>query len=159
MTQSIDILPDFEGLDKREASQQGNYFSPGEYDVEIKRCMMRDTARSGRVFLVETTITKSSDEKETPIGSSRTWIQGQKNREIGQRAALSFLIAAMGFDVKDPKDAEGVKKVQAASPALMTKACRENSLAGTKVHVSVTKKKNQAGTGEYSLHVWSPATA
>lgn len=147
----------FAGMRTAQTSFQGQYFSPGRYRVRIDKCVYRSTQNSGDVFLIETTVLETNNDKDHPVGAQRTWMQGTKNKNVYMAAVKMFCIAACGLDIKSEADAEKVKVCEERCEEIMLGAITRGALNGREVWIDVVPKEKKNTPGEtFNLHVFSP---
>lgn len=149
------------GLNAATVFENGVYFGTGIFDVEIVRCLSKQTQKSGLAFIVECEVLTSTN-PEHPAGSKRTWFQSMKNTNVGFGAVAGFLLAVFGLE-------NNTARKQDFFPYLELFMGRvtgpENVLSGVVVHVECTMIKTQAkfnqqgvqisGGTDFTRHDWS----
>lgn len=142
------------GLKDAKVFDRGAFLDEGVYDVEICRCLVKDTRKSGSAFIVEMKILKSSNPKH-PVGSSASWFQKLTDKDIALGALMEFAAPLMGVDSKDRQRLDS--EVRPMIEPFIAEALDNGGkgAAGEKVHVEVVKKKTQKGF-DFSAHNWSP---
>lgn len=156
----------FKGLRNAAVFERGVYLSPGQYELQIDKCLIKDTRKSGIGFIVEATVTKTSDEKNHPVGSKCTWFQGMRDKDVAFGSLKLFLYAALGLVYGRDKE-KIAEKVDPNIESILYKACEksdlvpegENALKGTKVAVRTYMKKTVAKGLDFTNHEWSPIAA
>lgn len=147
----------FAGLNDTEVGKKGTYLEEGSYELQVEIMQVIATRKIGDCFVLEATVTRSTNPKH-PIGSRRSWMQ-----KMGEDTALSNIkglcYAALGYDHKDPAQAEEIKaKVDPKCEEVMTRAVEDNAFKGTKIGVDVTQVTTKKGN-LFSKHMWRPASA
>lgn len=129
------------------------------FDLEIEKCLLKKTRKSGMGFIVEMRVTGTSpDPVAHPVGAKRSWFQKMEDADVAFGAIKQFAAAVSGVN---PNDKEAVKRdVEPHVEDLMDKACDEgvNALKGSKVRCTVLHKRTQKNF-EFSQHNFEPATA
>jgi len=144
----------WDGLNDAEVFETGIYFSnkEGIYDVEIVRCVEKDTQRSGLAFIVETEVLTST-QPEDPAGSRRTWFQSMKNKKIGQGAVAGFLLALFGLENNSSRKTDFFPFLQRLMPRVTGP---ENVLSGFVIHLETNLIKTREKGEDFTRHNWSP---
>lgn len=138
----LNVAPTFEG---------GTYLGPGVFDVQVDRCLLKQTQKSGIGFIAELTVLESSN-PDHPVGVQRGWFQ-KMNTAPSLPAVKAFLLAVLGIDTDDAaKVADVSGKLETLMPRI---AGAENILAGWRVHVQCTMIKTGKG-GDFTRHDWEP---
>lgn len=147
----------FEGLaEAQNPGTAGAYASPGEYQIEVTKCLSKDTQNHGWCFIVEG-IYLTTNNEDHRAGDRFTWLQKLQNKQIGFSAMKGFFYAALGASL-EARDKEKRDKIDAQLDAMADAACGEqNLLKGRKANLEVIQKPTKAG-GVFSRHNWSPYT-
>jgi hypothetical protein len=142
---SITMRDPFEGIETVEVfGGGGNYVGPGMHAFEIERCILKDTREQGLAFIAELKVIESTNETHAP-GTRRTFFQGFKYRETALGQIKAFVMAAYGYDPRDP---QALALCEGKIRELTTRATsEENILCGRKVacegYDSLTKKEKR----------------
>jgi hypothetical protein len=156
----------FTNTDGMDSSNKLPWF-PSNFNgrVRIDMCKGIASERSGRAFIVETTVLTSnlselapSDPSYVALGSRRSWYQGLKETGTSYPACIGFLYAALGLapqrdQAKIDKD---IKPNQ--DKWLNSIISDQNPLNGAEVMLQTTTIKTKAGD-PFTLHNWSPVDA
>lgn len=139
---------------------QGNYFKPGfSGDVEIVRCLTKDTRENGVAFIVECKVASldQANQADHPVGQQRTWFQGmEKYPESALSAVKEFMLGVFGIPLEDTAKAD---ELGAILPGMMEQVCGEsNVLKGRRVHLYTFNKVTKKKGNDFTVHRWSPAT-
>jgi hypothetical protein len=138
----------FAGIEKVQVGKQGNYFLPGVYAVRVKKVLIKDSFKSGRLCIVETLVTASNNDK-VAVGSERSWTV--KMGQMGFSNLNRFLIAALGYDLDTPEAAKTIENAD----KLLTEAVDNGALNGIGIALEVFTTKTKAGN-EFNVHSWTP---
>lgn len=146
----------WDGIQNAQIFDKGSFFGEGMYDVEILRCLTKQTQRSGLAFIAECRVINSNNPGD-PIGQTRTWFQSMKNLSVAHSAIKEFAAAVLGFDPKTEKqriDAELGQKL----PAILDGVTgQQNAFAGRVVHLETFITKTREKGTDFTVHRWSPA--
>lgn len=148
----------FTGLESAEIFDQGQWFQPGLYVVQINRCLLKTSQKSGLGFIAECQIL-ASNQPANPAGTTASWWQTMGGR-IHQGTAFSslkeFIAAACGFDPKTDKDAIHGQLDPQIRDIARRAVSPENILGGRYVCLETfTKKTKQRGV-DFTVHRWTP---
>jgi len=150
----------FAGLREKGIYENGQYLEAGgRYELEIQKIILKETRRSGKGFIVECAVTKSSNEEKDPVGAKRSWFQSMKDLDVAFPAIKAFLYAALGYDYSDPKQKEYLRaKVDPVIETITFEACDEskNPMRGRKVGVETTAKITKEKKQNFTRHDFFP---
>src|SRR5215472_14584830 len=139
----------FSGLRNASVFERGVFLQPGTYTLEINKCLVKETRKSGDGFIVEFTVRQSTSDQH-PVGTKASWFQALKDKDVAFGAIKEFLYAVLGM--RWPDDRERILKEvdpvleQLIDSSLPTEQGGQNSLAGKSVCVQTYMKKT-AGKG------------
>ncbi len=103
------------GLGNAPTFEKGTFFSPGgSHDVQIGRCLLKQSQQSGLGFIVESDIltTRATGEINhatnqpwvpLPAGVAGTWWQGMTDKNVALPAIKQFVFAILGLENNDPR--------------------------------------------------------
>ena len=106
------------GLGSAPTFERGTFFNPGSiHDVQIGRCLLKQSQSSGLGLIVETDILTSQASGEIngqthapwiplPNGTAGTWWQGMTDRNVALPAVKGFVYAILGLEPTDPRSEE-----------------------------------------------------
>lgn len=143
----------FSGLSSAKTFERGQYLDPGDYTLEIEKCFVKSTRSKGDAFIVEFKVLASTNEKH-PVGASRNWYQGMRDKDIAFGAIKEFLAAVFKVDLKNEAQR---KQLEAEIEKTAQAAVTENALKGVKVAVSCFVKKTKEKGEDFTVHSWKPA--
>jgi hypothetical protein len=156
----------FGGLSEAKTSQTGQYLAEGEFVLEVQKCLV--TGRGKTFFIAECVVIENSNGKKNdkgelldPVGAKRSWMQDLTDKDVGFGALKGFIQACVGLDLKDPANAEAIKKLDGEIEQIAEAAISaEQVLKGRKVRDHVFLKDSKKNPGKtYHRHVFSPAPA
>ena len=137
----------FDGMDDAKVGESSVYYKPGNYVVEVIKCLTKKSRKGANLFIAETKILKSNNDVRPP-GTVCGWIVN-----LGLDAALGnikgFIGAAEGMTDKDKINEEITKDVTIYAVS------NENPLAGVKLNLEVVTVTTRANT-DFNVHNWSP---
>lgn len=142
----------WDGLEKGEIFEQGQYFPPGEWTIEISRCLTKRARKTGQdLFIVECDVITSSL-PGVARGARYTWCQSMKNRNVALNSIYAFVLSA--FDL--PRDdkawrAEHFDRYIVGTMDRITGA--ENGLGGRMMALSTWNKKTEKNE-DFTVHDW-----
>lgn len=148
----------WDGLDSAEIFDQGNYFPPGQYCVEINRCLSKRSRKTGQdLFIVECDVITSNN----PVmsrGMRGSWCQGMKNRNVAMNAILAFVVQIFGLD-KNDKDMikrEVLPYIVKTMDRItgVKEFAGENPLGGRMANLTTWSKKKEKDEGDFTVHDW-----
>lgn len=147
----------FSGLKTAKMFDNGEYLEPGEYEAQLTDVLWKKVEEGYNALIVEFTLLSSTNEKH-PAGKKRSWFQ--KENKSFTSAALEFVVAACGYDRKDPKDKEIIDaKIQPVADDILLKAVTSGVLRGRKVRIVVTHKLTKENKKDFHRYAWAPADA
>jgi hypothetical protein len=136
----------FSGVSGARVGGGGVYFLAGQYKVKVKKVFLMASRKREDLFIVETEILESDNEKRK-VGMSCSWVV-----KMSQDAALGnikgFVAACMGEDAED----ENIDWESECECAVDD----ENPLAGTEVDLECVDITTRDGN-PFTLHKWSTA--
>lgn len=131
-------------------------WAPQTFVLEIEKCLLKKTRKSGMGFIVEMRVLEPSpDPIAHPVGSKRSWFQKMEDADVAFGAIKQFAAAASGVN---PNDKEAVKtQIEPYVEDTMEQACDEgkNALKGAKLKAEVAHKRTQKNF-EFSQHIFEP---
>lgn len=140
------------GLSTAQVFENGVYFGPGIFDVEIVRCLSKDTQKSGLAFIVETEVLTSTN-PEHPAGAKRTWFQSMKNKNVGFGAVAGFLLHAFALENNAARKTDFFPFLE---PFMLRVTGPENVLSGCYLHLQCSMIKTKEKGNDFTRHDWSP---
>lgn len=145
----------FAGMRTATIFKQGNYFSPGIYDVEIIRCKVQQTRKGPLGFIAELKLIASNNPKEVVGGPDKSWYQDlSQYPQIAQSELLQFVIALYGIR---QDETQKIADLQQTIVAILDAAVSDqNILAGQRARLVVHMKKTKGKNADFSVHTWSP---
>lgn len=123
----------FTGIDKASYSENGVFFVPGNYVVEILKCKSGTTRKKVDFFLAEARILQSSN-PDRPVGSRATWFVSIILDTSALGNIKNFIAVASDIDEKEVDDAGAEMVVSDAQP-----------LNGTILRATAVNLKTRAG--------------
>lgn len=154
-----DAFNPFAGI--REAktySDGGNYFTPGDYEVDIDKMIWKVAEEGYQALIVEFKVVASNNEK-IKVGETYSWFQ--KNNKAFKSEAKAFCIAAVGYDERNEAHAQAIKeKVEPNCENIMLKGVQEQKLKGRRLKLKVfAKPKKDKPNESFHKHIFSPGAA
>jgi hypothetical protein len=170
------------GLGNAPIFESGTFFNPGSiHDVQIGRCLLKQSRESGLGFIVETDILTSQatgeiDDKTRlpfiplPAGMAGTWWQGMTDKAVALPAIKQFVHAVLSLGPSDPRrqmleqmvpgsDRWRCNRTGRPMPlieSLMLWAQGEaNVLQGIFLHLETKYHRTQKGR-DFTIHTWTP---
>lgn len=122
----------FSGIDKASYSENGVFFLPGNFVVEVLKCKSGTTRKKVDFFLAEVRILQSSN-PERPVGSKVTWFVSIVPDTSALGNIKNFIAVASDIDEKEVDDAGAEMVVSDAQP-----------LNGTLLRASAVNLKTRA---------------
>lgn len=144
----------WDGLDSAEIFEQGRYFPPGfKGVVEIERCIAKKSRKSGQdVFIVETKIIVGNLDG-WGSGTSGTWCQSMKNRNVAMNAIIAFICSCFGLDKSKAFLEREVHPY--AIPTMEQKIVGAvNGLAGRIMSLETWNKTTEEKKEDFTVHDW-----
>ncbi len=131
--------------------------------VRVDVCKGISSERSGRAFIVETTVLTSnlselapSDPSYVAVGSRRSWYQGLKETGTSYPACVGFLYAALGVSPQRDQAKIETEIKPNQDKWLNSIIDPKNPLNGAEVLLQTTTITTKKGDA-FTLHNWSPA--
>lgn len=146
----------FDGLPEAQMSEGGVYFELGTYDLEVQRCLIKQSRKSGLLFTVEFKILASTVPNQPP-GTSVTWQQKMQDQAVAFGAIKAFVAALCGFDPKNDAariQAELNPHIARITDEAVTAA---NTFAGRRIRAETYEKRTGSGKDIILPH-WHPYT-
>ena len=135
----------FTGIDKASYSENGVFFVPGNYVVEVLKLKAGTTRKKIDFFLAECRILQSSN-PERPVGSKATWFVSIIPDTSALGSIKNFIAIANDVDEKDVDDLSAEMVVSDAQP-----------IAGTFLRATATNLKTRAGN-DFTKVSWEKYT-
>ena len=146
----------FAGMRDAKMYETGTPLTVGVFAVEINKCILKNTRKSGLAFIAEMTVIETSDPAKHPAGSKRSWFQKMADLDVAHGSLKTFAAAILGFDPRSQKE-EVKAKLDPEIEAIMDAACDEHQVfAGKKVRVECTLTKTKEKKIDFTRHDWSP---
>lgn len=144
----------FSGMDQvqTQSNTSSSYFGPGKYEVCLDKVILKEKRLGGEVFIVETTVMKSSNPAIRP-GEKRSWVQSMHQPSALPRVKL-FAGAAAGYDPDKQIDDINSKITEKACAHMVSEA---NPLAGKILILECVNKPSQKTGKPFTIHNWAPA--
>jgi hypothetical protein len=145
----------WDGLKDAQVFEKGNFFGVGVFDLEVGRCLTKQTIKSGLGFIVEFDVLTSTNPAHK-TGSKGTWFQKMENQMVAFSAIKEFIIALHGFDPK--LDAARIEQDLAPHiSALMDHGTGPaNGFAGKRIRLETFMTKTKSRGTDFTVHRWSP---
>ncbi len=145
------------GIKDAQIFESGHYLAVGVYDVEVVRCFMKSTQKSGLAFIAELKVVASNNPLH-PEGAPGTFFQKMQHQSVAFSSIKAFVVSCLGFDSKG--DEQRIK--QEIDPYLAQWMDQitgpDNMLAGRRARTEIVPKT--AGSGKaITVNNWSPYVA
>lgn len=145
----------FDGLKDAQVFEGGNYLGLGIYDLEVIRCLVKPSRASGMVFIAELRVLSSTNQAQPP-GVTVGFVQKMQDQAIAFAAIKEFVVALMGFDMKEDKE-RIVRELDPQIGALTDAAIGpQNIFAGRRIHAETYEKETKTRKIKIVLPRWSP---
>lgn len=142
------------GLNNAPTFERGTFFKPGTYDLQIDKIQLKQSQKSGLIFLVETEIVTSNN-PDHAVGSSATWIQKMVDKNIALPAVKGFLYALLSLDAHTDASRIATEFDPYLEQAMDRITSEHNPFSGWYIHLEATMKKTQRQT-DFTVHNWQP---
>lgn len=165
----------FSGLGSAPVFERGTFMNPGIYDVQIGKCIAKDSENSGFGLIVEfdilTSLYKPQQDpanqgrtwQPQPANTMGTWWQGLTDKKVGNPAIKAFVRAVLGLKSDNPLCWELDQIIPNTRPQLcvienlMLMATGElNVFAGLLVHLECTMILTQKKKEDFTVYNWTP---
>jgi len=128
----------FQGMSGSKTFEQGSYFNvdqegEGQYTCKITKVLAKNTQQNGPAVIVEMEVVESGNPK-VPVGTSRSYVQTLKDRNVAFPNLISFLGAVYRIGSADEINA----KIAPQSEQILTQAIEGGALNGQVVRVATT---------------------
>ena len=80
----------FKGTNTAAVFEKGTFLAPGNYLVEVERCLVKVTRKAGPAFIAELRILETSNPAHQ-IGQKVTWFQALKDADVSRPALKAFV--------------------------------------------------------------------
>jgi len=142
-----------EGVGKAELFEKGKYLNPGLYVLAVKKTIFKSTRKSGDAFIVEFEVLESSDEENHAVGSTCTWYQGLRDKEVAFPAIKDFMRNLLGIN---PDDKAAMQEFADGIDKMLHQAINNPDLfEGTRIRVETYMIKTKAKGLDFTVHKWS----
>jgi len=139
-------------FDNVQLYEKGVKLTPGEYVVEIKRCLFKETQQAGNAFIAEFEILKSTNE-ERPPGMKASYFCSLVDKAVAASNLLAFLAACNGVSASDKEDWEAIGE---EANEILTAAAEEGILEGKKIRIRAELKISEKRKLEYTKYHFTP---
>jgi hypothetical protein len=139
----------FDGIEQAQVGQGGIYFLPGNYVVEVLKCITLRSRKREDLFIAECLIHESDNPERRP-GVKASWYVNFKN-DAALGNIKGFVAAANGIDPGNQGEVD--KEVDAEVCEYVVSD--QNPLAGTWLLLSCANTKTRSGA-DFTLHRWAP---
>lgn len=142
------------GVGRAELFEKGKYLNPGLYTLSVKKTIFKATRKSGDAFIVEFEVLESSDEENHPVGSTCTWYQGLRDKEVAFPAIKDFMRNLLGIDPDDKKAME--EFANGIDSTLKQAIDKPDLLADNRIRVETYIIQTKGKGLDFTVHKWSP---
>jgi hypothetical protein len=172
----------FGGTKTAKINEKGEYLQPGDYELEIKRCILLTARDKSEYYIVDfdvVTAAKNGQRKKikkvvdgrevetdgeeyvpSPVGAKRNWMQAM-GTDMTDSNLKGFIVAALGVDASDTVSVKAIEDdlPEALAASLDDPTDKEctNMLKGKRIKCSVKIIQTKAKKEDFSLHTWGPA--
>lgn len=149
----------FAGMRDAKMYETGTPLTQGVYTLEITKCILKNTRKSGLAFIAELTVLESNNPAH-PVGSKRSWFQKMADLDVAHGSLKIFAAAVLGFDPMTQKE-EIKAKLDPEIEAIMDAACDEGQqvFRGKRVAVECVPTTTKEKKLPFTRHNWAPAKA
>lgn len=151
----------FKGLRNASVFERGVYLKAGgDYLLEIEKCLVKETRKSGYGFIVELKVLESKGPDVNPVGSKATWFQSLRDKNVAFGAIKEFMYAVLGLDLANAADKKMIEEtIDPQIEQMMEEAIEGGKFNGLQVRVQTSSKLTAAKQVNFTVHTWRPAKA